>query len=397
MPNFDRASDNKEYELAYKECMKNLAIEIGKSVQNKIINSNDLITKINFFISFFGQINNITQLNNLGDVFEEIFDHKAEEYFKEINKAICNLINNLDPQIIQYKGSLGGIQNFINSFINKSKKIEMEILMNSIPKKIEILKQNLSLEIYNKLMMKISDYIKSQNIEISNSIKNHNVNHLIAFIENSNYQEEITQEKINHYYNKFKSKIENKHNKFLNYCLNNNELNSFYQKLNNDYFAFANNLKSKKSIWKNILDNFFDLIESTVNDMINEISTFSKQKAEEIKNNNYQNYYDKFESLKNTYEFNIFNKDDYFSKIEEKIEIIKEEINKRINPDSLYFPPTPYKDYSIVDGLKAIGADSSYDYRERIAEINGIESYMGTPQQNTELLNKLKEGKLLKP
>ena len=397
LPNFDRASDNKEYELAYKECMKNLVIEIGKSVQNKITNSNDLITKINFFISFFGQINNITQLNNLGEVFEEIFEQKAVEYFKEINNAICNLINNLDAQIIQYKGSLQDIQSFINSFINKNNKIEMEILMNSIPKKIENLKKNLSLEIYNKLMVKISDYIKSQNIEITNSIKNHNVNALISFIENSNYQEEITQEKMNHYYNKFKSKIENKHNKFLNYFLNNNELNSFYQKLNNDYFAYAINLKSKKPIWKETLDNYFELISSTIDDMINEISTFSKEKSEQIKNNNYKNYYDEFESLKNMYEFNVFNKDDYYSKIEAKIEIIKNEINKKINPDSQYFPPTPYKDYSIVDGLKAIGADSSYDYREKIAEKNGIESYLGTPQQNTVMLNLLKEGKLLKP
>ena len=397
LPNFDRASDNKEYELAYKECMKNLVIEIGKSVQNKITNSNDLITKINFFISFFGQINNITQLNNLGEVFEEIFEQKAEEYFKEIKNVICNLINNLDAQIIQYKGSLQDIQSFINSFINKNKKIEMEILMNSIPKKIGNLKKNLSLEIYNKLMVKISDYIKSQNIEITNSIKNHNVNALISFIENSNYQEEITQEKMNHYYNKFKSKIENKHNKFLNYFLNNNELNSFYQKLNNDYFAYAINLKSKKPIWKETLDNYFELISSTIDDMINEISTFSKEKSEQIKNNNYKNYYDEFESLKNMYEFNVFNKDDYYKKIEEKIKIIKNEINKKINPDLQYFPPTPYKDYSIVDGLKAIGADSSYDYREKIAEKNGIESYLGTPQQNTVMLNLLKEGKLLKP
>jgi len=397
LPNFDRASDNKEYELAYKECMKNLVIEIGKSVQNKITYSNDLITKINFFLSFFGQINNITQLNNLGEVFEEIFEQKAEEYFKEIKNVICNLINNLDAQIIQYKGSLQDIQSFINSFINKNKKIEMEILMNSIPKKIGNLKKNLSLEIYNKLMVKISDYIKSQNIEITNSIKNHNVNALISFIENSNYQEEITQEKMNHYYNKFKSKIENKHNKFLNYFLNNNELNSFYQKLNNDYFAYAINLKSKKPIWKETLDNYFELISSTIDDMINEISTFSKEKSEQIKNNNYKNYYDEFESLKNMYEFNVFNKDDYYKKIEEKIKIIKNEINKKINPDLQYFPPTPYKDYSIVDGLKAIGADSSYDYREKIAEKNGIESYLGTPQQNTVMLNLLKEGKLLKP
>ena len=42
--------------------MKNLAIEIGKSVQNKINNKSDLIKRINFFINFFGKINNITQL-----------------------------------------------------------------------------------------------------------------------------------------------------------------------------------------------------------------------------------------------------------------------------------------------------------------------------------------------
>ena len=396
LPNFDRASDNKEYELAYKESMKNLTIEIGKSVQNKITNSSDLKRKIDFFISFFGKINNITQINNLGEVFEEIFEQKAEEYFKEINNIFCNLINNMDAQIIQYKGSLENIHNFINSFINKNKKIEMEILMNSIPKKIENLKKNLSLEIYNKLMAKISDFIKKQNIEISNSIKNHHVNELISVIENCNYQEEITQEKINNYYNNFKHKIENKHNILLNYCLNINELSSFYQNLNNDYCAYANNLKSKKPIWKDTLDNYFDLISSTINDMIKEISTFSKEKLQQIKNNKYQYYYDEFESLKNIYELNIFNQNDYSIKIEQKIEIIKEEINKGIS-DSIYFPPTPYKDYSIVDGLKAIGVDSSYDYREKIAEKNGIESYMGTPQQNTEMLNLLKEGKLLKP
>ena len=396
LPNFDRASDNKEYELAYKECMKNLTIEIGKSVQNKITNSNDLIGKINFFIRFFGKINNITQINNLGEVFEEIFEQKAEEYFKEINNVFCNLINNMDAQIIQYKGSLENIHNFINSFINKNKKIEMEILMNSIPKKIENLKKNLSLEIYNKLMVKISDFIKNQNIEISNSIKNHHVNELISFIKNNNYQEEITQEKINNYYNNFKQKIENNNNILLNYCLNINELSSFYQNLNNDYCAYANNLKSKKPIWKDTLDNYFDLISSTINDMIKEISTFSKEKLQQIKNNKYQYYYDEFESLKNIYELNIFNQNDYSIKIEQKIEIIKEEINKLIS-DPIYFPPTPYKDYSIVDGLKAIGADSSYAYRERIAEKNGIESYMGTPKQNTEMLNLLKEGKLLKP
>ena len=67
------------------------------------------------------------------------------------------------------------------------------------------------------------------------------------------------------------------------------------------------------------------------------------------------------------------------------------------NPASPYFPPTPYKGYSIVDGLREIDAESSYDYRKRIAEKNGIESYTGSPQQNFLMLNLLKNGKLLRP
>ena len=57
---------------------------------------------------------------------------------------------------------------------------------------------------------------------------------------------------------------------------------------------------------------------------------------------------------------------------------------------------TDYRGNSIVDGLKQGGHGdlSSYDARERLAEMNGINNYRGTPQQNTEMLNKLKEGRL---
>ena len=131
LPDFDKAKDNKEYGLAYKENMKSLVREIGKSVQNKINNKNELIKKINFFINFFGKINNITQLNNIGEVFEKIFEQKAEEYFEEINNNICHLINNMNDEIFQCKTRLENVYSFINSFINNNKKIEMEILMNS--------------------------------------------------------------------------------------------------------------------------------------------------------------------------------------------------------------------------------------------------------------------------
>ena len=61
------------------------------------------------------------------------------------------------------------------------------------------------------------------------------------------------------------------------------------------------------------------------------------------------------------------------------------------------FPRCPYGGCSIVDGLKSIGANSSYGYRCAIAARNGIGGYVGSPQQNTHMLNLLKNGNLLRP
>ena len=57
---------------------------------------------------------------------------------------------------------------------------------------------------------------------------------------------------------------------------------------------------------------------------------------------------------------------------------------------------TTYKGNSIVDGLKSVGVNSSYDNRKKIAQANGIKNYTGTAKQNTVLLNKLKKGTLKK-
>lgn len=61
-----------------------------------------------------------------------------------------------------------------------------------------------------------------------------------------------------------------------------------------------------------------------------------------------------------------------------------------------------YKKYtgssdSIVMALAALGIDSSYAFRGKIAKANGITGYSGTAAQNTKLLNLLKDGKLVKP
>ena len=51
---------------------------------------------------------------------------------------------------------------------------------------------------------------------------------------------------------------------------------------------------------------------------------------------------------------------------------------------------------SIVDALKAIGVDSSFENRQAIAKKNGLANYSGSYSDNVVLLNRLKSGKLIK-
>lgn len=62
-----------------------------------------------------------------------------------------------------------------------------------------------------------------------------------------------------------------------------------------------------------------------------------------------------------------------------------------------YFIKCNYKGFSIVDGLKSIGANSTYAYRCKIAKANDIVNYRGTATQNLKMLSLLKRGKLIKP
>ena len=61
-----------------------------------------------------------------------------------------------------------------------------------------------------------------------------------------------------------------------------------------------------------------------------------------------------------------------------------------------YIKNDKYNGVSIVDALKEINIDSSFEYREKLAEKNNIKNYIGTREQNTLLLNLLKQGKLKK-
>lgn len=62
--------------------------------------------------------------------------------------------------------------------------------------------------------------------------------------------------------------------------------------------------------------------------------------------------------------------------------------------ENRYLSNKTYKGTSIVDALKEINIDSSYNYRSKLAKSNNIDNYQGTKEQNIKLLNLLKEGKL---
>lgn len=73
---------------------------------------------------------------------------------------------------------------------------------------------------------------------------------------------------------------------------------------------------------------------------------------------------------------------------------VQARVNEILAPKVNYLSNSSYNGVSIVDALKQIGVDSSYGYRARLAEVNGIGNYRGTAEQNTYMLELLKKGTL---
>lgn len=69
-------------------------------------------------------------------------------------------------------------------------------------------------------------------------------------------------------------------------------------------------------------------------------------------------------------------------------------VNDSVIENNKYLTNKNYKGNSIVDALKQINIDSSYENRKQLANINGINNYQGTTNQNLNMLNLLKQGKL---
>lgn len=71
-------------------------------------------------------------------------------------------------------------------------------------------------------------------------------------------------------------------------------------------------------------------------------------------------------------------------------------VNQKLGGNG-YYPRCNSSYYSLVDALESINVNSSYEFRKKIANANGIYNYTGTSTQNNSLLAKLKAGKLKRP
>jgi len=66
-------------------------------------------------------------------------------------------------------------------------------------------------------------------------------------------------------------------------------------------------------------------------------------------------------------------------------------------PAVQFFPATQSGGTSLVNALNSINVDSSFTNRQRIAAANGMTNYTGTAAQNTQMLNLLRQGRLIRP
>ena len=73
---------------------------------------------------------------------------------------------------------------------------------------------------------------------------------------------------------------------------------------------------------------------------------------------------------------------------------VQARVNEMLAPSVNYLSNTSYTGVSIVDALNQIGVDSSYEYRSKLANANGIANYCGSADQNTQILKMLKNGTL---
>ena len=168
---------------------------------------------------------------------------------------------------------------------------------------------------------------------------------------------------------------------FLDSCKNENQTNEIIEELNKKAKQLSNNYINKKNEEERKKREYQELLNK------------QRQENERI----LREQKERFEREKIEQERLLREAREREARERAARERAEREARERATRQSQYFPRTPYGGVSIVDGLKAIGSDSSYNYRSAIAARHGIQGYVGSPAQNTHMLNLLKNGQLLRP
>ncbi|MDE5946155.1 MAG: glucosaminidase domain-containing protein [Oscillospiraceae bacterium] len=105
-------------------------------------------------------------------------------------------------------------------------------------------------------------------------------------------------------------------------------------------------------------------------------------------------YSEKLINIIETYDLTRF--DNVISDAPEEVEEVSADYELVTSGDG-YYPACDAGQESIIDALKSLNIDSSYESRYRISEYNGIHNYDGTADENIALLTMLKAGTLKNP
>lgn len=135
---------------------------------------------------------------------------------------------------------------------------------------------------------------------------------------------------------------------------------------------------SKNSLWTNPYDYF----QVSKIDMVKYTGEIAKKSIDEVAQDVIDGKYGNYPERKTKLEAEGYSYSEVQKRVNELVNSVKYLSNKN------------YKGVSIAEALKQIGVDSSYSYRSKLAQINGIANYKGTTEQNTQMLNMLKNGTL---
>ena len=176
--------------------------------------------------------------------------------------------------------------------------------------------------------------------------------------------------------------------------LNKEEIKKRYTTWIAHYTRETNKYENEYDMWQNSSDGKIDGISGSVDtnylyrDLINDIknsNSINTKSVEELANEVIEGKWGNGDERKQKLTGSGYNYDE-----------VQAKVNEILKNKTTYYTKCDFYQSSLVDALKSISVDSSYENRKKIAAKNGISNYLGTYEQNMTLLNLLKNGKLIK-